>query len=160
MTDTVILTIQKAWEAALDEFIALNPSGEKSMLNNLTEVIKKIRHRNLLREGKDATFIRDVYNDVRNLQDFYLLVMSMATTFCLELPDYAEAISYFCNRASIYTVNSGIVDQDSIQRKASVETMIKILTDNPWLFMLCVASTQERLSVLRLAHVALRGNKS
>lgn len=147
MNQTMIQNLQEAWRAALEEFLVITPTGDKSLVPNLQQVILNIRYHNLLREGKNEIFIKKVYNDIRNIPDLYSAVMSMSTAFNLELADVAGAIKFFCQRASVYTPATNVVDNLTLDRKAPVEALEKILGDNPWLFMLCFASTQERLTL-------------
>lgn len=153
MTEPMIEQLQAAWMAAVDEFIAINPDGPKSMLSNLVTVIKKIRDTQLIIEAKNELFVRHIYGDIRNIQDLHILVMSMTTTFMSELAEPVAALDYFCYRAMPYTEKSNVVDNNTLSRKAPVGALGAILADNPWLFMLCFASTQERLTVTRLAGI-------
>lgn len=155
MTQTMIQNLQEAWRAALEEFLVVTPVGEKALWANLQQVIFNIRYHSLLREGKNEVFVKKVYNDIRNIPDFYAAVMSMATAFNLELADTVGAIKFFCQRASVYTPSTNVVDNLTLGRKAPVEALEKILGDNPWLFMLCFASTQERLTLRVLAESGL-----
>lgn len=151
MNERLTDSIRKAWMEGLEEFIALNPVGEKSMLPNLIQVISNIRVHQLLRESKNESFVRRVYDDIRNIPEFYLLLMSVTTSFLQELDDVGAAIKHFCFRTDLYNEKSNVVDATTIQRQAPVGALAAILTDNPWLFMLCVASTLERDTVTLLA---------
>jgi hypothetical protein len=140
-------SIRKAWVEGLEEFIALNPVGEKSMLTNLIQVITNIRVHHLLREGKNESFVRRVFDDIRNIPEFYILLMSATTSFMQELDDVTGAINHFCFRTDMYNTKSNVVDTTTLSRQAPVGSLAAILTDNPWLFMLCAASTLERDTV-------------
>lgn len=144
-------SIRKAWMEGLEEFIALNPVGPKSMLPNLVQVITNIRVHHLLRESKNESFVRRVYDDIRNIPEFYILLMSATTAFMQEIDDVKGAVNHFCFRTDMYTDKSNVVDATTLHRQAPTGTLAAILADNPWLFMLCVASTLERDTVTVLA---------
>ncbi|QBJ02730.1 hypothetical protein MZD04_gp204 [Pseudomonas phage Psa21] len=151
MTDRLIDSIRQAWVEGLEEFITLNPVGDKSLLPNLVDVIQKIRIHHLLREGKNESFVRQVYDNIRNLPEFYTLLMSATTSFTLQLDDIPQAVAYFISRVELYSDKSNVVDTTTIQRRAPTGALSTILLDNLWLFMLLVASTHERDTVTVLA---------
>lgn len=157
MTNVFAEELTEAWLGAVDEFLALNPSGEKSLVSNLAVVIKKIRDQHLLQEAKNEQFVKLVYNEIRNIQDFYNIIMSMASAFMMNINNIDDAIGYFCRRVDLYSPKSGIVDTGLLERRAPDMTLATILGQNPWLFMLCYASTQERLTVVRMA--GIKGSK-
>jgi hypothetical protein len=150
MTTRLTDSIRHAWMEGLEEFITLNPVGEKSMLANLIQVITNIRIHQLLREGKNESFVRRVYDDIRNIPEFYTLLMSATTSFMQELDDVGAAINHFCFRTDLYNGKSNVVDATTLSRQAPVGALATILSENPWLFMLCVASTLERDTVTML----------
>lgn len=147
MTPTTIEALRDAWRVGLTEFISTDVIGEKSQLSNLFLVIKNIRYHNLLREGKNETFIRKVYDDIRNVPDFYVQLMSAATAFNLMLPDQVGAVEYFLERAIVYSADSAIVDKDTLERRAPDTALKSIVQKNLWLFMLLVASTLEQVTL-------------
>ena len=150
--------IQEAWIAALTEYVALNPVGEGSMIPNLIDVIRQVRTHHLTREAKNETFRSKVYEDIRNIPAFYTLFMSAATTFNLALPDQYAAIEFFSQRCEVYKVSSNVVDNGVLGSKAPPEALTTILKENPWLFMLLYASTQERITVATLASNGYKGS--
>jgi len=156
MNPSLIDSIRQAWMEGLEEFLALNPVNDKSMLPNLVSAISNIRVHHLLREGKNESFIRRVYDDIRNIPDFYILFMSAVSAFMLQLEQPAAAIDYFCNRIELYTDKSGIIDHTTLSRRAPTGTLKAILSENPWLFMLLVASTHERDTVSMLVKHGLK----
>lgn len=161
MTTPLIESIRHAWREALREFIALSPVGEKSLVGNLLEVITSIRTHQLLREGKPESIVRRVFNDVRNVLDFYLIVMSVATTFKSQIEDYEAAISHLTNSFNLYAEDSSVVDKATLQKRAPNGAINGILSDNHWLVMLFAASLHSRdtLTVLLESGYDLRAIK-
>lgn len=139
--------LQNAWRIGLTEFIAIDPVGEKSHLTSLFQVIANIRYHHLLREGKNESFVRRVYDDIRSIPDFYTKVMSAATTFNLTLGDMNGSIDYFCEHLELYSDKSNVVDNMTLSRKAPTEALKTILQQNQWLLMLLVGSVSETVSV-------------
>jgi hypothetical protein len=158
MTTRLIDSIRHAWVEGLEEFLALNPVGEKSLLSNLIQVIANIRIHQLLREGKNESYIRRVYDDIRNIPEFYILLMSATSAFMLDLELPTDCVHYFCQRIEMYTDDSGVIDHTTLQRRAPTGTLAAILKENPWLFMLLVASTHERDTVATLAKAGIKGS--
>ncbi|WDS62239.1 hypothetical protein [Pseudomonas phage D6] len=156
MTQPLIDSIRRAWVEGLEEFLSTDPVGGKSLLPNLTAVIGNIRIHQLLREGKNESYVRRVYDDIRNIPDFYTLFMSAVSAFMLQLDQPHAAMEYFSNRVEVYTDKSGVVDATTLSRRAPTGTLLAILTENPWLFMLLVASTHERDTIAVLVKHGLK----
>jgi hypothetical protein len=158
MTVRLIESIRNAWVEGLEEFLALNPTGEKSLLPNLVQVISNIRIHQLLREGKNESFIRRVYDDIKNIPDFYNILMSSTSAFMLELEyPLSDCITFFTQRIEMYSDKSNVVDHVTLSRRAPTGTLTTILSENPWLFMLLVASTHERDTIRTLIEHGIKG---
>ena len=84
--------------------------------------------------------------------------MSAATTFNLALPDLYKSIEFFAMGCEVYKSSSNVVDAAVLGSKAPLEALTTILKENPWLFMILYASTQERLTVTTLAANGYKGN--
>uniref|UniRef100_A0AB39CCW6 Uncharacterized protein n=1 Tax=Pseudomonas phage RVTF4 TaxID=3236931 RepID=A0AB39CCW6_9VIRU len=147
MNQEPIDVLREAWRAGLVEFLSMDEVGEKSQLTNLLQVIRNVRYHNLLREGKNESFVRRVYDDIRNVPDFYLLFMSAATTFNLALGDIEGSLDYFCARVIQYSDKSNVVDQMTLSRRAPDTALKTILQQNQWLFMPLLASTLESVTI-------------
>lgn len=147
MSQTPLEVLQNAWRAGLVEFVSLDPVGEKSQLSNLLQIIKNIRHHSLLREGKNESFVRRVYDDLRNIPEFYLQYMSAATTFNLALGDIEGSIEYLTKRVIQYSDKSNVIDKNTLSLRAPNEALGTILQQNQWLFMAIVGSLSERVTL-------------
>lgn len=144
---TQIEELEAAWRAALTEFIALDPLDEKSQFDSLMLVIRNIRFHQLLREAKNDSFVRRVYDDIRPIPEFFSAVMSAATTFNMNIANLPQTIQWFAERAELYTDKSAVVDTTMLSRRAPRTALTTLLEQNPWLLMLLVGSTLERVTI-------------